>query len=414
MRRLGCRIMPKAVSLKVQSRTRAERSFVYALFLLLMFEPMSLFYLETESSVFEFIDTIWKMLSMCASAAVILLLWWRKTPSKWVYPIILLCIIRCISIAVNQGFGKVVSQAGTLLGFVALAWFLHDRMRYDKYRLLDGLLIMLSFYAICSLVSIVITQQEGLVPGTGTPVYFFGQKNMIFIYGMPLIAAMALRDYRKGTSISKATIAVAGLYSIVSLYIDSASSTFCFASIVAALIYLKLCSNPSRLFHPAVFIFLIAILFIITLIQQDSSGFIGGVLELLGRSPTFSGRTPAWEQAIQYFLDSPLIGQGENLVFTLAYGVEVSSAHSFYLASLAQYGIFYVAILIVDILLVSRIVTRQSSALVCVESVLYFILLIHSLYDIMYLSNYIIMRALVVYSTMLLDKGRVVTHTSAR
>lgn len=405
--------MPKANNVRKIRKNQIGGSLLYALFLLLMFEPMSIFYLKTQSDIFELVDVAWKMLSIYVSMGAILLLWWRRVPSRWVYPIIILCLIRCVSIVVNEGFGGLVSQAGTLLGFVALAWFLHDRMRHDKERLLNGLLIMLLIYAICSFVTIAITQEKGLIPGTRTPVYFFGQKNMIFIYGIPLIAVLALRDYKKGNSISIITIAVAALYSFMSLYIDSASSTVCFAAITVALVYLKLSNNPSRLFHPVVFICLIVGLFFVTTIQQNSSGVIGGILDLLGRSTTFSGRTPAWEQAIQYFLDSPLIGQGDDLVFRLAHGVEVSSAHSFYFSALAQYGIFYMATIVVDILLISKKIIQHTATLVCVESVIYFILLIHSLYDIMYLSNYIIIRALVVHSVALVDERRVGSHVGA-
>lgn len=370
---------------------------LYSIYIVLIFEPASMFYLEQTSTLFGYIDSLWKLLSACLSFFVIVALWWRHRPNKWVYPIVLLCVVNSISVLINNGLTEFASRSLALINYVAFAWFLQNRLRYDKYNLLISILYVFSFYTVCTAVTICATQHEGLIPGLRTPVYFFGQKNMIFIYGVPLIAAMVLYNSRKVNSISYLTIFVSMAYCLASTYIDSASSTVCFAAIAIALLYLRIIRNPSHLFHPVVFVVLALVLFFITTIQQQNEGLIGDVLSILGRSGTFSGRTPAWEQALQYFAQSPLIGKGENLVYTLAYGIEVSSAHSFYLASLASYGAIYVAIFVFDILLVSRKVIRNQSIPVCAVSVIYFVLLIHSLYDIMYLSNYIIIRFIVLY-----------------
>ncbi len=388
-----CKFSDKGVAAGARQQ-ETGRILVLSIYLLLCFKPMSLFYLEKLYPALGAIDAVWSVVVIVFSFVVIVSIWWHDPPGSSVLLFTFCCSAMVLSVFINNGTVSALGTVGESLNTIGLLWLLDYAFKRWRQALLNALVFVFGTYMVLSWGSVFMTGHVGLVPGTITPVYFYGQKNMIFIYGIPLLVSMILRQSRGDSRVSTASVVYAFICAVTSLYTDSVSSLICFSLLGVALLSLKIKGRAIRLADPYLFLGIIVALFAVTVILQNNAGFIEKILLSFDRSVTFSGRTPAWNQAMDYFSSSIVYGCGNNLVYVLAHGVEVSSAHSFYLASLAKYGLLFTIPILIDIFIVSHVARRaRGSVVVCACTLVYFLLLAHSLYDIMYLNIYILIRA---------------------
>jgi len=125
-------------------------------------------------------------------------------------------------------------------------------------------------------------------------------------------------------------------------------------------------------------VFIIAVLYIRIKPKVRSEVVIGGVstilaciyiglnipaisrfLELFGRNTTFSYRTFLWSLAFKYFKSSPIYGCGYPLTYTRG-SLFTDHAHSWYLDTLAKYGLMgFIPFMLLIIIVIRRINSFQ-------------------------------------------------------
>nr|QBQ85315.1 Wzy [Streptococcus suis] len=204
--------------------------------------------------------------------------------------------------------------------------------------------------------------------------YFLGRKNALTPYLVFTMGCFYLLTNKMSRRLSYSEIIFLILGSFVSLLSNSSTTILCFALFVffrfwglrdvVSNAYLKI-----TLISYAVFSFLIL---------SAQSPFFRVLTGLFGKDITFSGRLSIWQQAIAFFKQNPLFGNGLNLNFTpWTNGVVVNTAHNYLLDLLARFGlitgILFILLLVNFVLGKNRIKNKTLFAmLVCY---LYYILM---------------------------------------
>nr|APZ79098.1 Wzy [Streptococcus suis] len=204
--------------------------------------------------------------------------------------------------------------------------------------------------------------------------YFLGRKNALTPYLVFTMGCFYLLTNKMSRRLSYSEIIFLILGSFVSLLSNSSTTILCFALFVffrfwglrdvVSNTYLKI-----TLISYAVFSFLIL---------SVQSPFFRVLTGLFGKDITFSGRLSIWQQAIAFFKQNPLFGNGLNLNFTpWTNGVVVNTAHNYLLDLLARFGlitgILFILLLVNFVLGKNRIKNKTLFAmLVCY---LYYILM---------------------------------------
>lgn len=397
------------------SRVRSSSDFgldrtALAILLLLIpfFEPLCFSYLK-EVAGFEmvggFFDFFFMGYRIC-SVFIILILFSTKVRFNLALGMIaLMGFFSCLSVVVmnNSGTIKALYEAAA---FLALGIFLFYEWREHPDELVTACTILFTAFSILSLASVWLTGARGIASAQANSqaakdaIFFFGGKNSVFIYNLPTILFLCFYEYRKKGIIGFTPSVVALLFCITSILIDSASSTFFFFLVFAFCVAARFAKKGTivkAISQPIFLLAVFAFVFVFIVMMGGRMGIVSSLLELFGRSPTFSGRTGIWQQALSDIDISPFLGGGGALTFTIG-STTTPHAHSFYLNAFAQYGIFYFVVLVLDLVLVCVVVRRNNSKkrnciLVSLSVFAFYMLVIHSVFDFLSLPLYFLLRS---------------------
>lgn len=222
-------------------------------------------------------------------------------------------------------------------------------------------------------------------------IYFLGSKNTAFFYYIVFIYFLLYRDLiYYGHFLFKRVLWII-LFIISSLICDAANSFIIL--LIILIIYTFNCKvNISlRLFKFKILLPIILVLALLILIEPVRNLF-SPIFGLLGRDVTFTGRDFLWHQAIQKFLEHPLLGNGIDTTFKLQTGAVASHAHSHYLDILSKYGVITLASLIVTIGMVIRKSKKYNNNryVIMLNWIIMFALLVHSIIDHLMIYNFLI------------------------
>jgi O-antigen ligase len=262
-------------------------------------------------------------------------------------------------------------------GFCLLCAALYTHFKEDFFR--TGF-VFFAILALWGVTTVYIFPYGFLKSGTVyDAIYGLGAKNNAFPFYFALIffSLLVLKNKQKLLFIPIAIMAT-----VIAGYICGSTNTI-ICMILVLMLYL-VAAFLRRIFtklNPVVF--LIAFVAIIALIYEGlESELIAGVLAKFKRSLTFSGRNVLWQQAVEYFSNSPLIGVGSEIIYTLVNKVTTAHAHSQWLDKLAKYGIipliFLVFVVLRTFIKSRKTVNREKANLLCGMLLIY---MLHMSFD---------------------------------
>lgn len=365
---------------------------VYAIILVPFFEPMCLQYLS--GSIIEYIETIFSILRIGISVIAILFLNIKMVKGNE----LLLCsfFFMVASMLINSGFVIGMRQAVPVFCYIGLISTLSLLAERNYRAAINGLIaIFLSYYLVSLYTVFILPHGLKFDAVTDSTIYFFGGKNSIFLWTLPLVVLLISRQRLKYEVIQWGVIALLGLNCCVSFFVDSASSAFMFGASAIALILIKL--NPKSrvmgvILNPKLLAVIVLVVFFVVVLANRADIF-SYFLEMMDRSTTLTGRTVLWEQALVNTSEHPLFGVGQSYEYALAGGVITSHPHSFYLQYAASFGLPFILLFVLDIFFcMSK--SKGSNMLPGQLAIafLFFILLLHSCFDVIVMYIYLLMR----------------------
>lgn len=382
------------------------------LFLLLVpfFEPLCFGYfkssleLEAIGSGFSSFFTVYRI---CAVVVILLALVPKVRLDYALGFIVLIGFFLVLSVLVENS--DALAKTGfEALTYLSLCVFLHYEWCRHPDALIRACVCFFSIYTVLSIASVVFTGANGFMnTAKGTPtaagaIFFFGGKNSIFMYNLPTLLFVGIYRYRNYGTLGYLPAFIALALCITSSVIDSASSTFFFLIICIFCLFAqnKKTSSFARLLSkPTLLLCLFLLIFITIVVMGAQFDVVSGLLSFFGRSATFTGRTSIWQQAVEHIVESPLFGGGGSLSYVVAGTIRTTHAHSFYLNAFAQYGVFYFAMLIIDMVAACALANRRRPSfdpVDCLCVFLFFCLAIHSEFDFLFFPIYLILRSCIV------------------
>lgn len=304
-----------------------------------------------------------------------------------------------VSMAIVSSLGGswafTIAQCFTYVGLLATLRMLFLK---DFEAALIALIVLFSIYAVGNLLSVYV--MHGIIKGEGpaSTIYFFGGKNSVFMHGIPLLLSISAYGVVRRGRVYCIAAFIGFVYAATALYIDSLSSFVCFFVLSCCILLVRMDSRVLRLFKANYLFVLLALVFSITVIVQQTD-LISVVSEALGRpqnrSGSLSGRTEIWAQALGNIASSPFVGFPEGTEYVMSSGSVADHAHSFFLNLAARYGLVCLGFFLLDVVALSwRARHRWCSVDVGLMVLYYFALLAHSLFDTMDLYGYVLIRVL--------------------
>lgn len=223
-------------------------------------------------------------------------------------------------------------------------------------------------------------------------VYLLGSKNSSFFYYAVYILFSCYDDIDKYNKIRKGTLSLIAIYMLAALTCES-MNTFVMLSIMAVFALIINYGNAlRRLLRPRYVLSVIAASAVVLLVF-DIRQFLSPVLNIIGRDTTFTGRDVLWNQAIKFFRNNPLFGNGILTEYKLVDGVIQDNAHSQYLDLLAKYGLFvFVSYICIPVSALHKAVKKDkvNIKIIALKSSITFIILFHSIIDHMAMYHFIL------------------------
>jgi O-antigen ligase len=236
--------------------------------------------------------------------------------------------------------GLVTFQTTTFGLYLALRLSLADQVRVLAW--------VLAVTLVANVVYLVVAPGSAFMVYAGERAFmgFLGHKN-----GVGLLAALALPIFllEARTPGARRWVMLSGIVVAAVLLVLSRSLTGAGVGLTLCMV-VALLPLSRRLRRPAIVLFPPAVLGIGTI--ASIAGFADGVLVLLGRDPTLSGRTEIWHAVLPVILERPLLGNSIVSFWQLAIVEKThlwfSNAHNGYLQLLIELGVVGLALLVLQ------------------------------------------------------------------
>lgn len=325
---------------KCSERFLKYRFFAFAVVFLCFFPPMSVNVLSDR------FGGVWKLLHYGIKAGQILLatagyvLWImdrKRQKSFWFIGLVAhICVMAAAGLL--NGNTRLITLGGLYAnaGFCLLFSVLYIHAKEDFLR--AGLITFFAL-SVWGVITVYLFPMGFLQSETVyEAIYGLGSKNNAFPFYFAYIFfwLLAVKDTDKRTCI---LIQMAIIATVIAGYICKSTNTMiCMVLIMLLTLSFFFLKRFFAKLNPV--IFLAAFVALIALVYVGiESDLVASFLSKFKRSLTFSGRDVLWDQAVAYFSDSPLIGSGGEIIYTLASKVTTPHAHSQWLDKLAKYGI---------------------------------------------------------------------------
>lgn len=380
-----------------------ESAILGALLLLPFFEPLCFSYFDQTMALYglaQFLEPAF-ILGKLATSTLAILLAARTISLRRDCLLFVSLVVICLLSLGRESFGTFLFEAGRAYSLVGLVVLLRLFFSYSPRMLLNAASILFVSLAAINFLS-VYALPGGFIPERNPEgmIYFFGGKNSIFISGILAVSAVAGNDaYSKGV-LTWRTWLIVTLYGITAYVVQSVSSALCFLAVGAFLFLIEKKEKIAEFLSLRNCLMIVAGLFVATVLLNVQT-FFADLFSLVGKSSDFSGRGQVWEQAISKIAQHPLAGEGCAITYNLgSFGQIVTDhPHSFYLQFTACFGLLFMVPFLSDLLLVAEDASKKKKTLfTSVSVVVMFLLLLHSMYDILSLYTYLFVRGMLVFS----------------
>lgn len=179
--------------------------------------------------------------------------------------------------------------------------------------------------------------------------FYFGSDNASLEYSLPVAAALIYYTITYNTKWIIPTV----IFSVVTLQmyirLDSVNATITFVFIaICALYALYKMKTESKLSINRNSVIVVAIGFnLLVILVFNTESMAAYIEQLFGKSSSFLARTDIWDNAIFYFQESPLFGQGVSNDITDILRLTYNHAHNVILQILYQGGLLALFLFIV-------------------------------------------------------------------
>lgn len=269
--------------------------------------------------------------------------------------------------------GNLSSWALDLFPCLASAWLVAALCKEYSRNLLQGLFIASSIYLLCNL--IYIFRDLEVIAFGATDYLFYGYRNATFHIAIPAFACSVLLDNMDGKKCTLRSVTVYALAMFELLVGYSATSTFAFV-VFGGLVLLVQFEKFRPLVNGATIGIAYVLMFIgvVVLRLQDKFSFL---IEMMGRSLTFTDRTLIWDEAIK-LLNDPAVLTGYGKSYELIVNKAVFYAHNDVLHILLMAGVGGLLILVAIVAMADRglFICRREVAAAYLSSALFALALI--------------------------------------
>ena len=373
----------------------------YAFLLQWYFRPMCLQYLKNSGiygSLPSILFIVYAYVALAVSLFAILLWGIRKYKFRDSF-LILFFLWIALSGWINNGFSEFASSMASCFTQIGMICLIIHLFKVEPTKTAWALFVIFVVHFALNLITVA-AFPTGLTHGINKAgfIYFFGGKNSILMWGILLLAVTIFMSNETGNKLwIKLAVVFSVVYAALAMYIDSASSTVCFAA-TALLLFLEYKSLlPKPLFAAPNYLILTVVVFFLIVVFNSANVFTD-FLNMLNRTDSFSGRDALWVQGINYVFESPFFGCGDDIPFYLG-NINANHAHSFYLTYAAEYGVPVSIFFLLDAWMVCTRVKKINNQYANMLVIPYCVLLFHSLFDVLNIGNLILIRTLIVYLT---------------
>lgn len=293
---------------------------------------------------------------------VYLLIFRKKRPSALMICLTVMEAWWLVTTLINYGFSDDTALHKTIIDIVnALSVSLIvECFRDDGKSLIDGLMLNFELTIYPNLVTVFLHH-------TLRGYYLLGYYAVLILWILPAICVGALYMIIHKKYIRGGLLIIASLITTVMIW--CATITVAIMGMAALVIFCLLLYKidrfkkirvPLSLF---IVLALLGNLFVLFVYSGGSFPLIDVFIEkFLGRSTSFTGRTPIWEKAIEMFLERPVIGYGFRPTVTRADGFVAMHAHNMILQRLTATGIIGLILFVVfHIILIFKMDKMENS-----------------------------------------------------
>lgn len=256
---------------------------------------------------------------------------------------------------------------------------IHDKRNELKF--LDAVTFLFGLFSVLGAISIfVFPNGFNHVAQKQFAIYLLGSKNSNFFYYTIYLFLRVIQCKCKQKDIPASLLAMNFVFMVSVLICDSMNG-FLMLSLVFVFMVMSKYKIPFRkIFQPRFVIVLVC--FFAAMIPLVTTGKFDWLFNLIGRESNFSMRTYVWGSAFEVIQQNPLFGAGKDGDLTF-YGRQ-THAHNIYIDYAAKYGLITLGVFILLVIAISnRIRQAKSKEAMLVCAFFMFIMLIHSLFDVM-------------------------------
>lgn len=323
----------------------------------------SLFFTPQSYAVGDLAYRIFEIGILLVSTSITLLyLICYKFDKQWIFFSFFYVFFYFASSILSQSDGSIYAYifgAAKGIGFITLVKFL---LNYNKRIMLLSfccagcIMCFFHFISIFKYFNVIGGMRHGYIPyayGSTLPTtqnwYFLTYDNESIFYFLPLICALIIY----GLVYSKYALYVAVIYAALVgfSYIAKGAATasvafLCF--VILAALFLLLYKHRSVAISCNL-ASIIGIIVSVTLILGIGSGLFSRIAILLGKDPTFTGRSYIWNNSNKYICESPFWGNGIEQTTTIIAKLNQNHCHNIILQILYTGGIFAFAFFVLGI-----------------------------------------------------------------
>ena len=322
-----------------EKRTVSIKQLMFAVLILPFFPPMLVEMMVEKGSA------LWKVIEYCYKGSQVVfasfgyVIWLcdkKRESSRWFIFLVAHLFSFVVACAANGTISpSLMGRMYSDIGFCILCVVLLKNSRKDFIGACVMLFTLLTVYGILSIYLF----PRGFFNGETVydRVWGLGAKNNAFPMFFACFFFNFLNYMEQDKSIPNTMPVYITMAIIAGMVCESVNTMLCLALVL--FVYFLNRFLPRILTCVNFRVVLIAFIFILAVIYVGmKSKLMVTILAMLGRSPTFSGRTRLWEQAITYLRNNPLFGAGHMLEYFLGSGISTPHAHSQWMDKLAKYG----------------------------------------------------------------------------
>lgn len=270
------------------------------------------------------------------------------------------CIFLNLSTIFNHG-SYIGAIYGQTLFVIAVLCFYENLIRYRGIYFLSKLYNFYSTLIILNLIILILFPNGLYLDSIQQPGYLLGNRNTFIVYILPaLCIGYHLLQIKKITH--RQYYLLWGISVLTYIFNKSATSIIGMTILGTFLLFFN--NKVSRMIYNSFIYVFCSLLLFYFIILNRSKGLYAIIIDITGKSPTFSGRTVLWDKAISALSHSKWLGYGIQSKDFLIKEFELSYAghmHNLYLQILYQIGILGFILFGIILFLIAKNLLKTSN-----------------------------------------------------